>query len=69
MPAADRVAKEISSEFLRRSGTDDRHLWRIEVPPGVQDRLGTKAAQGEDKDDVLEGFHLNATIFTGPKSR
>jgi hypothetical protein len=39
------------------------------VPVGVQDRLGTKAAQSEDEDDVPESFHLNATIFAGPKSR
>jgi hypothetical protein len=27
------------------------------VVPGVQNRLGTKAAHTENEDDVLEGFH------------
>jgi hypothetical protein len=39
--------------FRRRSGTDDRRRWRIEVPVGVDDRLGTKAAHGEDQKDDL----------------
>jgi hypothetical protein len=69
MPAADSGAKEISSGFFDPSGTDDGRLWRIEMPPGVQDRLGTKAAQREDEDDVLECSHLTATILGGPKSR
>src|SRR6187431_3350874 len=36
-----------------RSGTDDRRRWRIEVPPGVDDRLGTKAAHGKNEKDGL----------------
>ena len=69
MPAADRGAKEFFEIFRTRSGTDDGHLWRIEMPVRVQNRLGTKAAQREDEDDVLEYCHLKATIRGGPKSR
>src|SRR4051795_10251991 len=39
--------------FPRRSGTDDRRRWRIEVPPGVNDHRGTKAAYGENQKDRL----------------
>jgi hypothetical protein len=56
-------------EIRARSGTDDGDLWRIEVPVRVQNRLGTKAAQREDEDSVLENCHLTATILGGPKSR
>src|SRR4029078_12672212 len=36
-----------------RSGTDDRSRRRIEVPVGVNDHLGTKAAHDENQDDDL----------------
>jgi hypothetical protein len=39
------------------SGADDRGRRWIEMPPGVHNRLGTKAAHTENEDDVLEGFH------------
>src|SRR4051812_41719697 len=39
--------------FPRRSGTDDRGRRRIEMPPGEDDRLGTKAAHGENEKDCL----------------
>ena len=56
MPAADRCVEEIFGMSRRRSGTDDRRRRRIEVPPGVDDRLGTKAAHGENqKDDLHPG--------------
>jgi hypothetical protein len=62
--------RKIFSKILSRSGTYDcRRRRQAEVPVGVQDRFGTKAAQSEDEDDVLEIFHLNATMFAGPKSR
>jgi hypothetical protein len=51
------------------SGTDHRNRRRIEVPPGVQDRLGTKAAHTENEDDVLERFHVTASTLRGPASR
>src|ERR1041384_2169544 len=53
MPFADRCVEEILGRAPRRSGTDDRRRRRIEVPPGVNDRLGTKAAHGENKEDDL----------------
>jgi len=59
--------------FRRRSGTDDRRRWRIEVPVGVDDRLGTKAAHGEDqKDDLhpgpegLEPGHASVAVTVSP---
>jgi hypothetical protein len=51
------------------SGTDHRNRRRIEVLPGVQDRLGTKAAHTENEDDVLERFHVTASTLRGPASR
>jgi hypothetical protein len=39
------------------------------MPVGVDDRLGTKAAQTENQDDVFNGFHLIATTLGRPKSR
>src|SRR6266404_3953284 len=62
--------------FRRRSGTDDRRRWRIEVPVGVDDRLGTKAAHGEDqKDDLhpdpegLEPGHAGGAVTVSPARR
>src|SRR6266550_6640185 len=62
--------------FRRRSGTDDRRRWRIEVPVGVDDRLGTKAAHGEDqKDDLhpdpegLEPGHASIAVTVSPAKR
>src|SRR5258705_6917681 len=59
--------------FRRRSGTDDRRRWRIEVPVGVDDRLGTKAAHGKDqKDDLhpgpegLEPGHASVAVTVSP---
>jgi len=51
------------------SGTDHRNRDRIEVPPGVQDRLGTKAAHTDNEDHVLERFHVTASTLRGPTSR
>src|SRR5213593_3264245 len=53
MPGADRGVEEILKMFRRRSGTDDRRRWRIEVPVGVDDRPGTKAAHREDQKQDL----------------
>src|SRR6266550_1451605 len=62
--------------FRRRSGTDDRRRWRIEVPVGVDDRLGTKAAHNEDqKDDLhpgpegLEPGHASVAVTVSPAKR
>jgi hypothetical protein len=51
------------------SGTDDRNRGRIEVPPSVQNRLGTKIAHTENEDDVLERFDLTAPTVRGSTSR
>ncbi len=63
MPVADSTKEEICA-FRENalSGTDHRDRRRIEVAPGVQDRLGTKAAHTENEDDVLEGFHDGTAI-------
>src|SRR6266850_1988634 len=73
MPLADRCVEEILRLFRRRSGTDDRRRWRIEVPVGVDDRFGTKAAHGEDqKDDLhpgpegLEPGHASVAVTVSP---
>jgi hypothetical protein len=76
MPGADRGVEEILKMFRRRSRTDDRRRWRIEVPVGVDDRLGTKAAHGEDqKDDLhpdpegLEAGHASIAVTVSPAKR
>src|SRR5256885_2859263 len=76
MPSADRGVEEILKIFRRRSGTDDRRRWRIEVSVGVDDRLGTKAAHGEDqKDDLhpdpegLEPGHASIAATVSPAKR
>jgi hypothetical protein len=74
MPAADRGVEEIL-ECSAWSGTDDRRRWWIEMPEGVDDRLGTKAAQGEDQKDNLhpcpEGLEpdAGATVTVSPAKR
>src|SRR4051812_21802225 len=62
--------------FLRRSGTDDRRRWRIEVPVSVDDYLGTKAAHGEDqKQDLhpdpegLKSGHAGGAMTVSPAQR
>jgi|SRR2546423_9042117 len=76
MPSADRGVEEILKIFRRRSGTDDRRRWRIEVSVGVDDRLGTKAAHGQDqKDDLhpdpegLEPGHASIAVTVSPAKR
>ncbi len=76
MPGADRGVEEILKMFRRRSGTDDRRRWRIEVPVGVDDRLGTKAAHGENqKDDLhpdpegLEPGHARVAVTVSAAKR
>ncbi len=76
MPLADRCVEDILGPFRRRSGPDDRRRWRIEVPVGVDDRLGTKAAHNEDqKDDLhpgpegLEPGHASVAVTVSPAKR
>jgi hypothetical protein len=61
--ARSRQAKvrNFAGDFRALSGTDDRRSRRMEMPVGVHDRLGTKAAHAKDKDDVPERFHLLAS--------
>jgi hypothetical protein len=65
MPLADSGAKEIFEEMPARSAADGGGLRRIEMPVCVHNRLGTKAAQGQDKDDVLEDAHVASPPFDG----
>jgi hypothetical protein len=76
MPGADRGVEEILDCSPRPSGTDDRRRWRIEVPVGVDDRLGTKAAHGENqKDDLhpdpegLEPGHARVAVTVSAAKR
>jgi hypothetical protein len=55
--------------FRAPSGADDRGRWRIEVPVGVDDHLGTKKAHSQNDDDALECLHLAVPTLAGPTSR
>src|SRR5437588_7090317 len=61
--------------LFRRSGTDDRRRWRIEVPVGVDDRLGTKDAHAENQKEDLNpstesfGPGVAGTAPTGKRQR
>src|SRR6478735_10697537 len=69
------VRRRYFGKFRRRSGTDDRKRWRIEMPPGVNDHFGTKAAQGENEKDHLhprpEGLepgHASVPVCAGTQA-